>query len=178
MLFREASLTSLRHDSTRVQNGWTVRDRPPRRPLTFPPSLIYARRYLCQRICIPIFIIRNIIARTFIALVEKLRCPARRALGSFFSLSPDCPVFPRFPVPAAAAAAFAAISRNAYAYLLSTPPPANSPSPVHSYKVSSPILLPACLAPSLVGIPSLPFRGVSRVSGRPFRERDAKTCAK
>lgn len=72
MLFREASLTSLRRDSTRVQNGWTDGSRPTA-PLPAPPFLIYARRYLCQRIYILIFIIRNIIARAFIALVEKPR---------------------------------------------------------------------------------------------------------
>lgn len=45
--------------------------------------MIYARRYLCQRIYIPIFIIRNIIARAFIALVEK---PGTPGLAVFFSL--------------------------------------------------------------------------------------------
>lgn len=82
MLFREPSLTSLRRDSTRIQNGRFVTGSPPHLLLTFlPPSLsfslssppgtlIYAWRYLCQWIYIPIFIIRNIIARPFIALVE------------------------------------------------------------------------------------------------------------
>lgn len=65
-------MTSLRRDSTRVQNGWTDGSRPTA-PLPAPPFLIYARRYLCQRIYILIFIIRNIIARAFIALVEKPR---------------------------------------------------------------------------------------------------------
>lgn len=87
-------MTSLRRDSTRVQNGWMdATDRPTDRPSVRPfravvplpsgASLIYARRYLCQRIYIPIFIIRNIIARAFIALVEK---PRTRATGSLSSL--------------------------------------------------------------------------------------------
>lgn len=61
--------------------------------LSSPPgTLIYARRYLCQWIYIPIFIIRNIIARAFIALVEM---PSPRRLSavqplstSFFRLVP------------------------------------------------------------------------------------------
>lgn len=55
--------------------------------LSSPPgTLIYVRRYLCQWIYISIFIIRNIIARAFIALVEM---PSPRRLqpsSSFFPL--------------------------------------------------------------------------------------------
>lgn len=66
-----------------------VRDRlpPPLFPslsfsLSSPPgTLIYVRRYLCQWIYISIFIIRNIIARAFIALVEM---PSPRRAVQFF----------------------------------------------------------------------------------------------
>lgn len=104
MLFREASLTSLRRDSTRVQNGWTDGSRPTA-PLPAPPFLIYARRYLCQRIYILIFIIRNIIARAFIALVEKPRTArfaiqlTRGSLARSFSPPFFLPVPPPFAVP-------------------------------------------------------------------------------
>ena len=91
------------------------------RPLAAPPFLIYARRYLCQRIYIPIFIIRNIIARAFIALVEK---PRTRPGNS--------PVSPSFPLPLSfvsrscsqlavpLALAFDAISPDAYLLSSST----------------------------------------------------------
>lgn len=94
MLFREPSLTSLRRDSTRIQNGRFVTGSPSAFPpaflllsfsfsLSLPPgTLIYARRYLCQWIYIPIFIIRNIIARAFIALVE-MPSPRRLRPASF-----------------------------------------------------------------------------------------------
>lgn len=56
--------------------------------LSSPPgTLIYARRYLCQWIYIPIFIIRNIIARAFIALVEMPSPRRLRPSGLFPLLS-------------------------------------------------------------------------------------------
>lgn len=89
-------MTSLRRDSTRVQNGWTDGSRPTA-PLPAPPFLIYARRYLCQRIYILIFIIRNIIARAFIALVEKPRTASLRSGSLARSFSPPFPLPPSPP---------------------------------------------------------------------------------
>lgn len=81
--------------TTRFYEGTKrTEERPPlwpRAPSPPPPPLIYARRYLCQRIYIPIFIIRNIIARAFIALVEKPGTPGFAVHRfSFSPLSPDC----------------------------------------------------------------------------------------
>lgn len=132
MLFREASLTSLRRDSTRVQNGWTDGSRPTA-PLPAPPFLIYARRYLCQRIYILIFIIRNIIARAFIALVEKPRTArfaiqlTRGSLARSFSPPFFLPVPPPFAVPSRQPRSplrppSLSLSLSKLSYLLSNPP--------------------------------------------------------
>jgi len=91
MLFREPSLTSLRRDFARIQNGWFATGFPRlylslSLSLSSPPgTLIYVRRYLCQWIYISIFIIRNIIARAFIALVE-MPSPRRLQPSSSFHL--------------------------------------------------------------------------------------------